>query len=155
MTVTPSKTSIPKPASLAGTVFLSQENKTPFVTSIELRVTNSFKLIGKGKTNSEGQFKISNIQPGGYELWVLITTTPAMISGCSDVLVPDSTWKMGIKFGEGKALTMENASLSKAILLSNNLPSSNLKATGFYAVLPGFAIASGIVNQKDVILLCR
>jgi hypothetical protein len=78
-----------------------------------------------------------------------------MISGCGDIAAPDNTWKMGIKFGENKALSMENAYLSKALLLSQSLQSPSLKAQGFYAVLPGFEIMSGVKNNLDVSLICK
>jgi hypothetical protein len=79
-----------------------------------------------------------------------------MISGCHDVAPPDDTWKIGIKFGEDQAMSMENAYLSKAFLLMKNMPSSSdLNATGFYAVLEDFKIESGIENKTDVTLLCK
>ena len=78
-----------------------------------------------------------------------------MPSGCQDVLVPDSTWRLGIKFGEGKALTMPDGQLGKALLLASNLAKApTLQATGFYAVLPGLVIASGIETRRDVSLMC-
>jgi len=154
-TLPPTETPIPQPASLTGTIFLSDDTAKPFVSSVELRQKDSFALIGKDDTDSNGVYKIENIDPGTYELWVLITTKTAMISGCTDVAPPDNKWKIGIKFGEDKALSMENAYLSKGLLLAQNLQTSDLKATGFLAVLEGFKIESGIENQMDVTLLCK
>ncbi len=122
---------------------------------VELREKDTYKLIGRGNTNSEGMYTINHIEPGTYELWVLITAQPIMISGCDDVAPPDETWKMGIKFAENKALTMENAYLSKALLLYESLRSSGFTAQGFYAVFEGVQIISGTENKMDVILICK
>jgi hypothetical protein len=155
ITVVPTETAIPQPASLTGTIFLSSTDTKPFVSLVELRQKDSFTLIGKSKTNSGGIYKIENINPGTYVLWVLITSKAAIISGCTDVAPPDDTWKIGIKFGEDKAMSMENAYLSKALFLMKNMPSSSdLKATGFFAVLENFKIESGIENRMDVTLIC-
>lgn len=154
-TLPPTETPIPQPASLSGTIFLSNDTAKPFVSAVELRLKDSFTLIGKSETDGNGNYKIENIDPGTYELWVLITTETAMVSQCSDVAPPDSTWKIGIKFGEGKGLTMKDASLSKGLLLAENLQTSDLKAEGFFAVLEGYKIESGIENKIDVTLLCE
>ena len=99
---------------------------------------------------------INNIEPGTYELWVLITTKPAIISGCNDVAPPDPAWRMGIDFGEGKSMTIGNAYLSKALMLMEFMPaSSDLKATGFFAVLDVFKIVPGMENKLDVTLICK
>jgi hypothetical protein len=156
LTVPPTETAIPQPASLTGTIFLSSTGTKPFVSLVELREKETFNLIGKSRTNSGGIYKIENIDPGTYELWILISSKAAMISGCNDVAPPDDAWKIGIKFGDDKAMSMENAYLSKALLLMKNMPpSSDLKATGFFAVLEGFKIESGIENKMDVTLICK
>ena len=154
-TLPPTETPIPQPASLTGTIFLSGNAVQPFVSSVELRQKDSFALIGKDDTDSNGVYKIENIDPGKYELWVLITTKTEMVLGCIDIAPPDNKWKLGIKFGEDKALSMENAFLSKGLLLAQELQASDLKAQGFFAVLEGFTIESGIENQMDVTLICK
>jgi hypothetical protein len=153
-TLPPTETPIPQPASLTGTIFLSSDTAKPFVSSVELRQRESFALIGKGDTDSNGVYKIENIDPGTYELWVLITTNIAMVSGCTDVAPPDNKWKIGIKFGEDQALSMEDAYLSKALLLAQEMQTSDLKAQSFFVVLESFEIESGIENKMDVTLLC-
>lgn len=156
LTVSPTETDIPRPASLTGIIYLSNGNSKPIISLVELRQKSSFVLIGKNNTNSEGLYKIENIDPGTYELWVLITSKAAIISGCNDVAPPNDKWKIGIKFGEDKALSIQNAYLSKALLLMENIPpSSDLKATGFFAVLENFKIESGIENKMDVTLICK
>jgi hypothetical protein len=156
VTVTPTETAIPQPASLTGTIFLTGTDTKPFVSSVELRQKDSFTLVGKSKTNSGGTYTIENIDPGSYELWILITSKSAMVAGCNDVAPPDDKWKIGIKFGEDKAMSIENAYLSKALFLMKNMPStSDFKATGFFAVLEGFKIESGIENKMDVTLICK
>ena len=154
-TLPPTETPIPQPASLTGTISLSSNSAKPFVSSVELREKESFTLVGKSDTDSNGVYKIENIDPGVYELWVLITPETDMVSGCADVAPPDNKWKLGIKFGEDKALSMENAYLSKGLLLAQNMQSSDLKAQGFFAVLEDFKIESGIENKMDVTLLCK
>jgi hypothetical protein len=152
----PTETPIPQPASLSGMIFLSSDTSKPFVSLVELRQKDSFALIGKSKTNSSGVYKIENIDPGAYELWVLITTKSKMISSCIDIAPPDNSWKIGIKFSDDKALSIDNAYLSKALLLMENIPSSSgLNPEGFYAVLEGLKIESGIENKMDVTLVCK
>lgn len=154
-TSTPTLTSPPRQTSLTGLVLLSGAQKTPLATSVELHQGESFTLIAQGETDATGRYRIANIAPGTYELWILITERAAMPSGCQDVLVPDSTWRLGIKFGEGKALTMPDGQLGKALLLAANLAKApTLQATGFYAVLPGLVIASGIETRRDTSLMC-
>lgn len=155
-TITPTETPIPQPASLTGTIYLLSGDTKPFISSIELRQGDSFTLVASSETDSSGMYKIENIDPGIYGLWILITTTSTMISGCNDVAPPDNTWKIGIEFGEDKSLTIENAYLSKALTLMEFMPStSDLKAQGYFAVLDGFKIESGIENKMDVILICK
>ncbi len=98
--------------------------------------------------------QIQKNSTGKYELWVLITTKSKMLSGCDDVRPPDERWKIGVNFADGKGLTMENASLSKALLLVDGLQSAGLKATGFYAILSNFEIMSGVENKFEVTLYC-
>jgi hypothetical protein len=155
MTFTPSITEPPQPASLAGKIFLSSSSTQPFVSVVELREIDTFNLIGKANTDSAGAFAINNIQPGTYDLWVLITTQSEMISGCNDVTPPDMTWLMGLKFTENQALTMENAYLSKALMFNDALKSSGMQATGFYTVLSGLQISSGEKKVLDVKLVCK
>ena len=154
LTPVPSDTPNPLPASLVGTIFISNGNVNPFASAVELRMAESFDLVVGAKTNSKGEYKLEEIQPGKYELWVLITAKSAMLSGCNDVRPPDAEWKIGVKFEDGKGLTMENAYLSKALFLVDGLKASGLKATGFYVVLSNFEINSGVENKFDVTLFC-
>ncbi len=154
-TLPPTETPIPQPASLSGTVFLSSDTSKPFVSLVELRQGDSFTLIASSATDSNGMYKIENINPGSYELWILITTQSAIISGCNDVAPQDNAWELGITFNGGFALTMKNAYLSKGLLLIENLQSPDMKAEGFFMVLYGFEIKSGIANKMDVTLICK
>jgi len=154
-TLPPTETPIPQPASLTGTIFISKDTTNPFISTVELRQGDSFDLITGGKTDSNGVYYLENIDPGLYGLWVFITSKSTVISGCNDVAPPDNKWKIGVMFNGDKALTMENAYLSKALLLVENLQSSDLKAEGYYAVLDGFEIKSGIENKMDVTLSCK
>ncbi len=154
-TLDPTETPIPRPASLTATISLSGDPAKPFVSAVELRNKDTFHLVGKSVTSANGVYKIEKIDPGSYELWVLITPKTQMLPGCADVAFPDNTWKLGIKFGGDKALTMEDANLSKGLLLAQNLQSSDLTAEGFFAVLEDFKIESGMENKLDVTLLCK
>jgi hypothetical protein len=156
-TLPPTETPIPQPASLSGTIFLSSDTAKPFVSLVELRQGDSFTLIASGETDSSGVYKIENIDPGIYGLWILITSKSTVISGCNDVAPPDDTWKIGIEFNKGKSsLSIENAYLTKALMLMEYMPStSDLKAHGFFAALDDFKIASGIENKMDVTLICK
>jgi hypothetical protein len=156
-TVTPTSTQtpIPQPASLTGTVYLLGDSAKPFVSSIELRQKDSFNLIASGDTDSHGVYRIEGIEPGDYELWTLMTKNTTMVSGCMDIVPPDGTWKLGIKFSEGQALTMGATGLSNAFMLAESLQASGMQAQGFYSVLEGFKIESGVENQMDITLLCK
>jgi hypothetical protein len=154
-TVPPTETPIPEPAWLTGAIYLSGNSAQPFVTSVELRGRDGFALFGETETDSNGVYRIENIDPDTYELWVLITTQVAMISGCSDVAPPDAKWQVGVTFADNKALLIQNANLSKALLLLESLQSPTLKAQGVYFVLERLKIESGVENQFDVALQCK
>lgn len=154
-TVPPTATLPPQPASLMGTVYLSHTEIKPFASSIELRQGENFNLMGKSKTDSNGNYQIENIEPGVYELWVLITTKAAPPAGCLDIAPPDDTWRIGIQFAGNKALTIGEAYLNKALLLAKNLPASDFQVQGFYAVLEDFNVQSGSNNTVNVTLICK
>jgi hypothetical protein len=154
-TSTPTKTSIPKPAALTGNISLSAASEKPLVTSIELRQGDSFKLIESGKTNASGIYKLSNIQPGKYELWVLFSVKAAITPGCSDVVLPSSDWSLGIMFTGDKALTMKGNSLQMLVFFMKNLNDPSLQATGLYAVIPDLEIDSGAEKEVDLTFLCK
>ena|SRR5690349_12279911 len=150
----PTETPVPGPASLTGTILLGGAS---FSSTVALRTADdSFTKIASSGTDSDGVYRMEDLERGTYEMWVLITSKSEMISGCNDVAPPDDTWRMGIAFGDDKALTIENAWLSKALLLMENMPaSSDLKAQGFFAVLPELEVRSGIENTMDVALICK
>jgi len=156
-TVAPSETSISNLASLAGTIFLSDDNKKPFPTSVELRLKYGGPVTNQLETNSVGEYRVEKIQPGSYEFWILITTDSSMIPGCSDVLPPDDLWQVWIKYGEDKAVGIEeNASLSRAFdeafFMFENY---GLNADGFYAIFPDLEIKPGLEYEMDVVLICK
>jgi hypothetical protein len=153
-TFTSTKTEIPKPASLVGTIYLSNSEKKPFVSLVEIHEKDKFRLIGKSKTDNKGMYKIEEIDPGVYQIWVLITTKKLMVSGCNDIAPTDNSWKIGIKFGEDMSMTIANAYLSKALMFLDNLSSSDMQMQGIYEVLEGFEIQSGSEILLDAILYC-
>jgi hypothetical protein len=155
ITPAPTQTATSQPVSLTGTIYIANGEIEPFVSTVELRRKDSFSLVGSGDTDSNGRFRIDDLNPGSYELWILITVDKVMIAGCKDVAPPDDRWKLGIKFGDDKAITMENTYLSKALLLVENLQGSDLVAQGFFAVLDDFELTSGIENSVDVTLVCK
>ncbi len=150
----PAETAIPLPASLTGTIYLSHNRVKPYVSLVELRQPDDFTLISKSTADSGGKYRIENIDPGVYEFWVLITTKTAAPTGCTNVTLPDESWKIGIVFAGDKALTIEAADLSKALLLAEKLPASVFQAQGFFAVQENFRIKSGVENTMDVTLIC-
>ncbi|MBW8011978.1 MAG: hypothetical protein FVQ83_12185 [Chloroflexi bacterium] len=154
LTPTPTETEIPMPASLKGTIYLETSGRDPFITSIDLREGGSFTLVNSGETDSRGTYNLTDIEPGVYEVWVLITSTTSMISGCNNILPPDEEWEIGIMFVEELGMRQKNSSLLEAITLAEILESSDLLATGFYAVLPEMEIISGVENELVVILFC-
>jgi hypothetical protein len=154
-TSTPTETPIPLPASLTGVISLSKDAAKPFTSVVDLRKSGSFELIGSSKTNAKGIYKIENIDPGTYELWVLIAAKAKMISGCKDVTPPDDAWKIGILFGKDKAMTMDGNSFSNALLLAEGFQATELKPEGIYFVLAEFKVESGIENTLDISMLCQ
>ena len=155
ITPTPTETEIPKPASLAGFVYLSSDTDTPFPASIYLREAETMVTLYIGKTTADASYRIENITPGFYELWVLITKQTAMIPGCEDITLRDGAWRLGVEFEGGKGLTIEKVSLSNAIFLVESLGEEDFKAIGYYVVLPDFEILSGVENELNIELLCK
>jgi hypothetical protein len=140
------------PASLYGTIYLSNDDQEPFQTSFQLWSKDN--LILKGQTDSNGEYVVDNIEPGMYGLWVLVTDKPVKVSGCSDVAPVDRSWAMGIEFVGEKAMSMKNANLSKLLALVPYFQTPDLKTVGFYAVSPDFEIKSGMNRKMDVLLIC-
>ncbi|MBN2502700.1 MAG: carboxypeptidase regulatory-like domain-containing protein [Anaerolineales bacterium] len=155
ITPTPTETEIPQPASLAGFVTLSSDTDAPFPATLYLRAAETMATFYSGKTAADGSYKIVNMDPGFYELWVLITKQTAMIPGCDDITLQDAAWRLGVEFEGGKGMTIENVSLTNAILLVESLGEENFKAIGYYVVLPDFEILSGVENEFDIELLCK
>lgn len=155
-TIATSETSSSNLATLTGTVFLSNENKNPFPTSVELRLKHSIIVSHHLEADSAGKYTIKNVQPDSYEFWILVTNDFSMLSGCDDVVPADGTW-FGIKYGDDKAVIIEeNASLKRAfeeaVFMSKNYDTG---ADGFYAIYPNLEIESGLEYQIDVVLICK
>jgi hypothetical protein len=156
ITVAPSETSSSNFATLAGIVVLSNDNKNPFPTSVELHLKHSLIVTHQLETDSAGKYTIDNIQPGAYEFWILITADSSMVPGCSDVVPADEAW-LGIKYGDDKAVTLEeNASLSRAFEEAVFMfDIYGTKADGFYAIIPDLEIESGLEYKMDIVLMCK
>ena len=142
------------PGTVTGIVSLNNGEAQPFTTPIELREPQTFILIRSLESDLRGAFTFGEILPGKYEVWILLNYQPMPIEGCSDVSPQEDKWNIGIKFGEEKALTMENASMGKAILLIEELKSSDLVATGIYGVVE-IDVVSGVGNYVDAAFICR
>jgi len=142
-----------EPGTISGAVILISNNETPFATTLELRTPEQFDLVGTSKSSSDGQFAFLGVAPGNYELWALISATNTFPPGCRDVLVDESSFRIGVKFGPDKALTSENPSMAMAILLISNLHSPDLIATGIYAVTD-LSISSNSGVFQPVHLTC-
>ena len=128
---------------------------TPLTTTVELHDKSNFALVGQGDTDSEGTYKIENLDAGTYELWVLITPIKAMVPGCSDVAPPTDEWKVGIKFSDDTAISFPEAFLSRALVFAQVQQANDLQAQGFYAVLEDFKVEPEQENEKVVLLLCK
>jgi len=174
VTKIPTETPVPLPVSLSGTVFLSGDENKPFVTLVELRKydkNGSESLLSRKvetKTENNGFFIIEDVEPDIYDLWVLLTSKPATISGCEDILPPDKQWRMGIDYGEGnlKIGYGENSNsdiipeipyLSEVIIFTQKLSMVNrlFIPNGFYVVLDDFEIKAGEPNKMDIFIKCE
>ena len=155
ITPTPTETSVPGPASLSGKIILTNGSSKPFITSLTLTNPESVTPLSQTKTDRGGNYLFKEVQSGKYELWVLITPKTEMIAGCNDILLPDASWRMGIIFDGDKGLTMNNSSLNFALLLAENMKSSGMQATGFYAVLPDLEIKPRTENALDIRMICQ
>jgi len=141
--LTPTKTNTPKPVSLSGVIFLSEQ---PFITIIELWHKG---LVGIVETSPDGSYAFDEVLPGRYEFRILITKKDEMVAGCNDIYLPKGKWRMGIRFEDNKSITMEYPSLSMALELYENIDSPTLNAIGFYAVLSEYEVESEIKNSSD------
>ena len=105
-------------ASLSGVVTITGKKNEPFVTILELRGRDTLWLQKTTTTDRNGKFKILDIEPGDYELWVLLTTEAKMISGCNNIFVPDNQWRIGIKYPDtARQLgSIEGVSINRRIL---------------------------------------
>ncbi|MDD5467695.1 MAG: hypothetical protein PHS96_07795 [Anaerolineales bacterium] len=148
-------TPIPEPVTFSGAVLISGEPPKPYLSTIEIRTLETFNLVKKGSTDSKGNFKITDVPPGVYDLWVLVTTQTEMVTGCSDVAPPNPQWLTGIQFPGDKGLTMKTASLGKALMLAKAMTSPDLKAQGIYFILPNFRIEPGGDTTIEVVLNCE
>ena len=145
----------PPPGTLTGKILLVGNTSTPLASSVELHASDNFTLAAKGDTDSDGVYRIENINAGTYELWILITAVKGMVSGCSDVAPPTNDWKMGIQFSDDTALLLDDAFLSRALIFAQTHQTSDVETQGFYAVLEDFEIEPGAEIEKNVILLCK
>lgn len=160
-TITHTPTKIPftttptiSPGTVTGIVSLNNGEAQPLTTSVELREPQTFILIRSLESDLSGAFTFGELLPGKYEVWILLNDRPIPIEGCSDVFPQNIKWKIGIKFGEGKAVTIENTSLGRVILLIEELKSSDLIATGIYGVVE-IDVVSSIGNYVDATFICR
>jgi hypothetical protein len=154
-TSTPTVTPVPEPETLSGTVYLSGEALKPFKSVIQLRQYKRFDIVATVKTDAAGKFTIENVQPGVYELWILLTARPKMISGCQEIDPPEDTWGIGITFEEGKAIKMDDRwSLGRALVFLENLPAGEFPVSGIYSVNTAFEVKAGGTNVIEVTLGC-
>jgi hypothetical protein len=142
------------PEIVTGIVRLISDQEKPFATFVELHRPGTFDLVKSGKADSNGAFSFDGIPSGKYEVWALLNYQPVIIEGCGDVIPKDKMWRIGIKFGEEKAMTWEDASMEKAILLIKEVESSGLVATGIYAV-SDVEVGSEVGGYVEMLLICR
>ncbi len=148
----------PQQATLSGIVFLTDEAELggwPFAYHVELRQENISKVAEYPDENRPQQFIFENIEPGTYQLWVLIPPETLSFKKCYDIGLPNKMWKLGRILEGNETFTDTNRSYREAFLQAEKDNSSDSKTYEFYAVLENLDIKLGIDNYIDVTLICK
>jgi hypothetical protein len=163
-TITPTELSLSSVISITGLVSLSGKSDKPFPTTVVLRLgggeygdegARGDEVVSTIKTDLDGKYLFSDLKPGIYTIWVLITAKRAMIPGCDEILQPGTGWALGLIFGGDKSMiSWKTTSLRWGILFAENLP-ADMQPEGFYAVSPALEIASGTAKTQNIALICK
>jgi hypothetical protein len=133
--------------SLSGGLFLLYPD-IPGVKPIGFSVSlyQEGTLIAKGQIEDIAFYDFENIQPGTYEVWVLIPGWLIGMTDCDDIELPDDQWKWAALINGDERLYLEGVGYKEILD----------KAFGdYYAVLDGLEIKPGVVNEVDVNLVCK
>jgi hypothetical protein len=157
-TVEPSPTGIPEPATLTGSIFMTGKQNRPLATFVELHPADEEVKDApffEGVSAGDGNFRIKNIKPGLYDVWVQISDRPAMPAGCQEVSNADASSLLGIGFDEGMSLSAETDRLSLMVMLADGFKGTAMKAERFYTIVPKVKIPSGGEVNLDIRLVCE
>jgi predicted ABC-type sugar transport system permease subunit len=120
----------------------------PFATSVV--------LVGKDgpssplQTGLDGTYSFADVAAGDYELYVLLSATPAKIAGCTDVVVP-SGWVVGWFIGSALITVVDATTLQQGI---DNFSKNGLTGP-LYAGSPKMTLTPAKTLRMDVVLTCN
>ena len=157
-----SPTSLPadtsNPTSLSGIVFLTdpaQNGGWLLVARVELLKGNEIKVADYPDENRPQMFIFENIEPGTYQLWVLIPPDTLSLKNCYDVGLPDKTWKLGKIVDNDRIYAAPDKSYRELFLQAMADHPSDSKTLEFYAVTKTIDVKSGIDNYVDATFICK
>jgi hypothetical protein len=157
-TFVPSPTLVEKKASLSGTVFMTGPDGIggwPFPYGVELRQGDFSKIAAYPDPNRPQNFLFENIEPGIYQLWVLIPTETLSLKNCYDVGLPDKQWKLGRILDNEVIFSDPTMSYREALDEAVEVHSSDPNRYNFYAVLENVDIKSEKDIYVDANLICK
>jgi len=149
-TQTPTETSVPI-VFLKGTLKFSGARQDSYSTKLAIHDINNFKTTWSVQSDKNGEYSFTDIKPGKYNLWILMTDNKVMISGCTDVISPDKTWKTGVYLSETTVLTVDaNLSLLEAINMKGFVG-----VTRIDFISPAIELKSEKTTELNVVLNCK
>jgi hypothetical protein len=159
-TIEPTLTNTPTPqkTSLSGFVFLTdpaQRGGWPLASYVELLSGHNIKVAKYPDENRPLVFIFENIEPGTYQLWVLIPPDTLSMKNCYDVGLPDKTWKLGKIVDNDRLFVQADRSYREGFLQAWADYPTDQKTREFYAVMESLDIKPGIDNFIDVTFICK
>lgn len=158
--IEPTLTSTPTAhkTSLSGIVFLTdpaQQGGWPLASCIELLRGDIVKVAKYPDENRPQIFIFENIEPGTYQLWVLVPPDTLSLKNCYDVGLPNETWKFGKVVGNDRLFVQPSQSYREVFLQALADYPTNPKTHKFYAVMEFIDIKPGIDNFVDATFICK
>ena len=153
-----SPTSTTKQASLSGIVFLTSPAGVggwPFPYGVDLRQGDISKTAEYPDSNRHQNFLFENIEPGIYQLWVLIPSETLALKNCYDVGLPDKQWKLGRILDHEIIFSAPNMSYREALDQAVEIHAADPNTYDFYAVLENVEIESEKDIYIDATLICK
>jgi hypothetical protein len=127
----------------------------PFSYGVELRQGDLNKIAEYPDPNRPQNFLFENIEPGIYQLWVLIPTETLALKNCYDVGLPDKQWKLGRILDNEIIFSDPTMSYREALDQAVEVHSSDPNRYNFYAVLENVEIKSEKDSYVDATLICK